>query len=377
MLCMTFWDVPALEVLFMRTPRLIQILTVLLPHLAFGALSTDQPLAPDSLRSACHPPASNRLMDFSRKFRQISPVKSFWPGFDLAQAGVIVISSDSSSTCSYTPNSASTELTELRQPLNIDQRPYAFCGGSRLLKCSDYLDDLSYGVLLDLSSGDRIAKQFRIDSNTLQLNEIVHEAFHLFGQELEPAKSNWPTQFVGVDFNTRKEIKEKCYRSSAAVESLVEKERLALFAAMETAKGSGRRVELKTRLMEFLAARDQRYRLLEDVRLQDGALTCASAESAIEMVEGAPDYVAYKTLFESGLMQASEMLKIDDQLLRANVPGDFGHYYVAGAIELFVIDELEGGVKGFLSRAQKEARLTLTEEIRHLTAQSQTWESAK
>ncbi|MCM2280722.1 MAG: hypothetical protein NDI61_02615 [Bdellovibrionaceae bacterium] len=202
----------------------------------------------------------------------------------------------------------------------------------------------------------------RVDQ--VHFQNLIHEAFHFYAQK----PPLWPVRYEGVLFEARQDIREKCYALNPPVANLLAVELMHLRQAHQhlSLKNEAWRGELK----HFLKTRDLRYSLLSGTTVA-GGLSCSDAEEQLEMVEGAPSYADFVASSQSGVFSLKDLQTLDDFLLQRTVPGDFGHYYVLGRLQLLVLAIANSGIEPVLNRLSNDPQNSIRIELNRILVSPQ------
>jgi hypothetical protein len=166
----------------------------------------------------------------------------------------------------------------------------------------------------------------------------VHESFHLHSQMPswldQRQRDRWPAWDRQPD---RRTLVAQCYRAAGSVSDKHKQELDALKRAWQSlwnAPTAQSRATAIAAAREFIAARIERYRLVDSVRIPSppGAdIPCRRAEDIMELEEGAPQWIGHSTLVRAGVMTYASVG------VAAGEP-----FYDSGMLQLWILEQLLG-----------------------------------
>ncbi|MFW5947408.1 MAG: hypothetical protein ACOCUW_02845 [Gemmatimonadota bacterium] len=174
-----------------------------------------------------------------------------------------------------------------------------------------------------------VIEGFPMELSTLtRLQMALHEAFHVEVQFRRPPR-RWIRRWPSWDRQPDRAGLQACYREPKAVASSLEEERDALVRTVEALLDGSPTTACRAGEV-FLARREARYGMLEEVRVarhDSTPGTCREAEAIMELEEGTADYASWTALYRAGLVSRERLM----QRYRA-IQDDV--FYLTGAMQL-------------------------------------------
>lgn len=238
-----------------------------------------------------------------------------WPRYKIRQKRILFVSSVQPGCAVLMDSEKSFRVFELKEAISIPNGVFNICGDNftpcpAMGKTKNLETTLIYNI--SAPKVTLLREKLGIDSNsTLDLYNLLHESFHIFGQFKGRRIGSWVTYSNGGGTRMRAQIVSDCYGKSSEIKNLLEQETKALensFAAIKT----GRIKVAKEWASVFLSKRKKRYGALGNFKIIDDAdraiYSCAEAEARIELDEGVPEFVSQRSL--SGFTTDDNLEKI-------------------------------------------------------------------
>jgi hypothetical protein len=204
----------------------------------------------------------------------------------------------------------------------------------------------------DLGALGRSLQSMNIRPTPLLAQLAIHESYHLHSQFPawldQQRRYEWPPWDVQPD---RKRLVAQCYGATPAVTETLRREMAALEHAWLLLMGDRDSVTdamARDSARVFVRLRRDRHALLDGVTIPSavGPMTCRRAEDVMELEEGAPQWIAYATAQQAGLIGVEGVGRRAAEA-----------FYASGTFQLWILQRLLG----------PEAMRNLTHEITRST----------
>jgi len=236
-----------------------------------------------------------------------------WGPFDLSKHTLLILDSEISDQCGLIVRNNEPALFlqfpfSYRPPNGVYETYYDSPSKRYVFEPKSFYDFLNtkikeHTLIYDVQGFVALAKKANINlSDPAMFNSsvIIHEAFHLFGQDNGQDEPYWKRNQENPVTASREKIVEQCYQQ-LEIKSLFESELKNLKDAVAFVD-SGRNSEAIIKAKQFVANRHQRYQKLSRINLgtSQKPATCEIAENYYEKMEGVPTFVAYISLENFG-----------------------------------------------------------------------------